>query len=45
MCFSENPAEKSNINQQGFQAGPGWFMLVSAGIVLVQGSLCRLVLV
>lgn len=33
------PSEKSNINQHIFHAGSGWFMLVSAGIVLVQVDL------
>ncbi len=42
-----HPAEKSSINQHGFQAGPcwnsaglGWFKLVSSGIVLLQTGLC-----
>ncbi len=40
LNVSSDLAEKSSINQHGFQAGPGWFMLVCVGIVLAQAGLC-----
>lgn len=32
LVLNEDPDDKSSINQHGFHAGPGWFMLFGAGL-------------